>query len=164
MEPQPSGEPRSRRAARVLLIDARDRVLLFRGVDPAHPDQPYWFTPGGGLGTQESAADGAARELAEETGLVMAVESLGEPVHTEVTHFSFNGVDYRQEQDFFLVRVDEWRVDTAGFDAMEADFIDRHHWWSVPELVDTAERFYPLDLVALLRGVGLPVGQEASQC
>src|SRR6266542_2421215 len=33
-----------RRAARVLLVDAADRVLLLRGFDPETPDLRYWFT------------------------------------------------------------------------------------------------------------------------
>jgi 8-oxo-dGTP pyrophosphatase MutT (NUDIX family) len=146
---------RPRRAARVLLVDAQDRVLLFRGTDPARPDEPYWFTPGGGLDTSEMPAAGAARELAEETGLVLTPEELGEPVHREVAHFSYLNVAYRQEQEFFLVRVPAWEVDTSGFDVEEANSIDMNHWWSVSDLSATTERFYPLDLVAVLHGLGI---------
>ena len=51
-----------RQAARVVLLDDRDRVLLFRGFDPADPDRgSWWFTPGGGINPGESleAAAGA---------------------------------------------------------------------------------------------------------
>ena len=45
-----------RRAARVLLVDAADRVLLFAGSDPLRPgDGSWWFTPGGGLDDGEDA-------------------------------------------------------------------------------------------------------------
>ncbi len=139
-----------RRAARVLLVDAAGRVLLLHGRDPGRPDHHYWFTPGGGLEPGESAAEGAVRELAEEIGLGLPVSALGEPVWREVTEFSFDGRWYRQEQEFFLVRVPDWTVDTAGFDEVERASIDGHRWWSPAELAVTAERMYPTDLVAVL--------------
>jgi ADP-ribose pyrophosphatase YjhB (NUDIX family) len=150
-----------RRAARVLLLDAVDRVLLFRGFDPARPSHRYWFTVGGGLEHDEPAAEGAARELAEETGLALAPERLGAPVGREVTEFPFDGRRYRQEQEFFVVRVPAWEVDTAGFNDIERGSIDGHRWWTIEELESTSERYYPLDLPALLRRL---VGEATSPC
>lgn len=147
------GDPIPRRAARVLLIDAADRVLMFRGFDPARPGVRYWFTVGGGLDEGESPAEAAARELFEETGLMVAPHVLGEPVWREVTDFPFDQLWYRQEQEFYLMRVDAWIVSTEGFEQVEQDSIDAHHWWSVDELEATPERFYPTDLPRLLRSV-----------
>ena len=140
-----------RRAARVLLIDGAGRILMFHGFDPARPAHSYWFTVGGGLEPDEPAAAGAARELAEETGLRLTAAELGEPVWREVTEFPFDGRWYRQEQDFFLVQVATWQVDTEGFDAVERDSIDGYRWWTIEELETTADRFYPVDLPGLLR-------------
>ncbi len=42
-------EPTVRPTARVLLFDDQDRVLLFRGLDPAEPDIRFRFPPGGGI-------------------------------------------------------------------------------------------------------------------
>ena len=140
-----------RRAARVVLVDRDDRTLLLRGGDPARPGLRWWFTPGGGLDDGETPAEGAARELFEETGLRVAAADLGEPVWHQVTHFSYNHRQYRQEQEFFLVRVPEWQVDTTGFDPEEQLSIDDHRWWSVAELETTAETIYPEELAGLLR-------------
>jgi ADP-ribose pyrophosphatase YjhB (NUDIX family) len=140
-----------RRAARVLLVDRADRTLLLRGGDPARPGLRWWFTPGGGLDDGELPADGAARELFEETGLRVEPAELGEPILHQVAHFSYDRRQYRQEQDFFLVRVPEWEVDTAGFDAEEKLTIDAHRWWSAAELDATDETIYPEDLADLLR-------------
>jgi len=140
-----------RQAARILLVDAQGRVLLFRGWDPARPERRYWFTPGGGLDPDEAPAVGGARELAEETGLRVTPEELGEPVWREVTEFSFDGRWYRQEQQFFLVRIAAWEVDTTGFDPIERDTIDDHRWWTTDELTRTPEKFYPTDLAEVLR-------------
>ncbi|RGC69997.1 RNA pyrophosphohydrolase [Micromonospora sp. MW-13] len=139
-----------RRAARVLLVDAAGRVLLLAGSDPARPEHRYWFTPGGGLEPGESPAAGAARELAEETGLRLAPAELGEPVWRETIRFPFDGRQYQQEQEFFLVRVPSWQVDTAGFDAVERASVFGHRWWPADELAATTERYYPADLPALL--------------
>jgi 8-oxo-dGTP pyrophosphatase MutT (NUDIX family) len=145
-----------RRAVRILLVSSAERILLFRGWDPAEPSVLYWFTPGGGLDSGEDPAAGAVRELAEETGLRLPPAALGEPVHHEVAEFSFNGVPFRQPQDFYLVRVGEWTVDTSGFDEWENDTIDQHHWWSVEELERTEEIYYPRDLLQLLKRLGIP--------
>ncbi len=140
----------TRRAARILLVDGARRVLMFRGWDPGRPGHRYWFTPGGGLEPGEAPAAGAARELAEETGLRVRPEDLGEPVWQEVVEFPFDGRWYRQTQQFFLLRVPGWRVDTAGFDAVERDTIDGHRWWRADDLARTSERFYPADLPTVL--------------
>ncbi|WP_305782868.1 NUDIX hydrolase [Symbioplanes lichenis] len=139
-----------RRAARVLLVDADDRVLLLHGSDPARPGHFWWFTPGGGLDAGETPAEGAARELFEETGLRVDPAALGSPVHDEVTSFSYDGRDYRQTQEFFLHRVQSWEVDTAGFDADERATITEHRWWTLASLAATDERIFPVDLVPLL--------------
>jgi 8-oxo-dGTP pyrophosphatase MutT (NUDIX family) len=143
--------PTERPAARVLLVDAAGRTLLLRGADPARPGLRWWFTPGGGLEAGESSAQGAARELFEETGLRVDPADLGDPVWHQVTEFSFDNRAYRQEQDFYLLRVDGWRVDTAGFQPYEAATIDAHRWWSADELDATGEVVYPVELPDLLR-------------
>lgn len=140
-----------RRAARVILVDRADRTLLLRGGDPARPHLHWWFTPGGGLDDGETPAQGAARELLEETGLRIDPADLGEPVWHQVTEYSYNNQRYRQEQDFYLVRVPEWQIDTAGFDVEEKLTIDAHRWWSAAELDATDETIFPEDLADLLR-------------
>jgi 8-oxo-dGTP pyrophosphatase MutT (NUDIX family) len=142
-----------RRAARVLLVDDGKRVLMFHGVDPGRPGHAYWFTPGGGLAAGEDPAAGAARELAEETGLRVRPAELGPPIWRETTEFPFDGVWYRQEQQFYLLRVPSWTVDTGGFDEIEQGSIDGHRWWTVDELESTSERFYPGELPGVLREV-----------
>ncbi|WP_245601789.1 NUDIX hydrolase [Hamadaea tsunoensis] len=144
-------QPTPRRAGRVLLVDAQERVLLFQGFDPAVPEVRFWFTPGGGLEPGESPAEGAARELAEETGLRIDPADLGAPVHSDVTEFSFSGTVFRQEQDFYLLRVASWTVDTAGFDEVERRTVQEHRWWSGADLASAEDAYYPPALIDILR-------------
>ena len=53
------------RAARVLLFDPDNRVLLFRGRDP-RAGADFWYLPGGQIEAGESVVAAAAREMAEE--------------------------------------------------------------------------------------------------
>ncbi|GAA5181974.1 NUDIX hydrolase [Rugosimonospora acidiphila] len=145
-------EPIPRRAARVLLLDAQQRLLLFHAFDPGRPDHTYWFTPGGGLDEGETMLEAAARELYEETGLRVDAARIGAPVWRQVTEFPFGGLRYRQDQEFFVVRVDSWQVDTSGFDEVERNSVDGHRWWTLGELAATDQRYYPENLPELLRG------------
>ncbi|MCE1237707.1 MAG: NUDIX domain-containing protein [Hyphomicrobiales bacterium] len=52
---------------RVLVLDPRGRVLLLR-----HTYVPGWYFPGGGVEAGETAAEAAARETVEETGVRLA--------------------------------------------------------------------------------------------
>lgn len=144
-------EPVDRLAARVLLLDRDGRVLLFRGCDPTDPAAgQWWFTPGGGRDAGESERDCAARELHEETGLLVPPASLGDVVHERVTVFPFDGVTYRQQEAFFLVRVDAHEVDTTGFTPLEVASVLGHRWWHPEEIRSTAERVYPEELLDVL--------------
>lgn len=60
----------------VTLVDPRGRVLMQERDEhaPVWPDM--WCFPGGGLEEDEQPVDGAVRELAEETGVVLAPEDL----------------------------------------------------------------------------------------
>jgi 8-oxo-dGTP pyrophosphatase MutT (NUDIX family) len=147
-----------RRAGRVLVIDADYRVLLLHGFDPARPGQPYWITAGGGAKAGESLAEAAARELREETGIIARPAELGEPVWHQVAEFSFDGRQFRQEQDFFLLRVGAPgrppEVSADGLEDEEAAVIDGYRWWTMAELESTSESFYPANLIGLIRGLG----------
>ncbi|GAA2628943.1 hypothetical protein GCM10010399_70800 [Dactylosporangium fulvum] len=141
-------------AARVLLLDPAGRVLLLHGCDPARPSHQYWFTVGGGLEPGETLVEAAIRETFEETGLRVAAADLEGPVRSDVVRFPFDGQWYTQEQSFFVVRTLAFEVDLTHLGEYEIGSIDIGRWWSIDELTATSERYYPEDLVALLREVG----------
>lgn len=147
-----AGGPLVRQAARVILVDEQDRVLLIHGRDPARPDRPtWWITAGGGQDEGESAEDAARREVLEETGIVLG--ELGPVVLRRVVDFEFEGVQVRQHDVFFLVRVHAGEVglDTSGWDDIERRALLELRWWRPEELAVTDDVVYPEGLLELLR-------------
>jgi 8-oxo-dGTP pyrophosphatase MutT (NUDIX family) len=156
MEPIADLEPRSgvRVAARVLLVDPAQRLLLFQGFDPHVPEESFWFTVGGGLEPGEELLAGAQRELREETGLRLPPERMLGPVWLRRVQFIFEGVEYDSDEWFFLTALtDAADVDTAGFTDLENRTVRGHRWWTADDLRRTTETIYPLQLAELLPGL-----------
>lgn len=117
--------PISRPAARVVLIDAKDRCLLFRWKPPN-----VWITLGGGLEASETYEQAALRE---ETGLT-GVE-LGPWVWSRTTVFKWRGVLYEAHEQFYLIRVQEHTVSLDGLDSVEVEEMTEYKWWSTEEIL-----------------------------
>ena len=148
MQPQ---EPTPRQAGRVLVIDPAGRVLLLQGFDPAEPGNLYWITIGGGLDDGEGTAQAALRELWEEAGINATEGELTGPVWQRTTEFSFDGIHYWQEEDYYILRVGEVQVSLANLEEIERATITGYRWWSRRELTATTEAFFPAELPELLR-------------
>lgn len=140
--------PTERRAARVLLVDDERRVLLQNCCDPADRTQTWWNTTGGGIDDGETPEQAAVREVHEETGL--QIGSLGPVVHRRITEFSFGGSDYRQSEDYFLVRTRPFEPAPTGHSDLEMQAVLGMRWWSRDELRTTRERVYPAELADVL--------------
>jgi ADP-ribose pyrophosphatase YjhB (NUDIX family) len=138
-----------RRAARVLLLDPRDRVLLMR-YDDGPRGGHHWTTPGGGLNEGEDYRAAALRELEEETGWD-DVSLLGE-VDRRSFEMDYGGRLVRAQERLYLARTDQAGREIHGVEAMHAaDGIAAWRWWTLAELDSTAEAIWPAHLADLIR-------------
>ncbi len=143
-----------RRGARVILLDPDDRVLMVRGHDVDQPERSWWFTVGGGIDPGETAHEAAVRELFEETGIRLDPAELVGPVVVRSAVFDFLRRPVRQDEEFFLARVDETREpSTDGWTDVERDFVDEVRWWDLDELARVPQEVFPAGLVELVRGL-----------
>jgi len=153
--------PVRRSSARVVVVDASDRVLLLRGGDPKRPGPAVWHTPGGGIDPGETPQRAAQRELAEEVGLELDdAAELGRVMWTRRFQFSFDGVGYDQDEVFYLLRVDQHDVDVSRHTPLERRYLSGYRWFSVDELATFDELVAPPDLGPQLDAVlreGMPL-------
>ena len=145
----------ARDAARVLVIDERERILLIRGQDPSRPEiGTWWYAPGGGLEEGESHKEAASRELWEETGLRVEINS--NPIWKREVEFTFNNVNYLQRELYFLVRTESFDPKPQVLSELEKISLLEPKWWSHPELMTLPDLIYPnairTDFKELLEG------------
>lgn len=143
-----SGEPVVRPTARVLVIDGRDRVLLFEM--HTGDGRVFWCPPGGGLDPGETFEQAARRELSEETGWAYAQVGplIGHRRHVVTWH---DGVTYDCRERWFLARVDALEVDDAGWTEDERLDMGAHRWWTSDELDGADVELTPGDLASRVR-------------
>ena len=151
----------ARSAARVIALRRRPvpAILLVIGHDFSAADRSWGFTPGGGIMAGESPPEGAARELAEETGITVDAASLIGPVADRSSRFSFNLVTCRQDELFYLLHLDGVAgagddLDRSGWTELERQVLDSLRWWPLDELdaaVAAGMTVYPAALPALAR-------------
>jgi 8-oxo-dGTP diphosphatase len=148
-----------RPAARILLLDAADRLLLFRFDPPGRA--PFWCTPGGALDPGESHEEAARRELAEETGIDAEIGP--EVARRETLFTTVEGEEVSADERYFLVRVDAAEVRTDGHSPLERAVMRSWRWFTRAELAAWDETIYPEDLLAMLPAApgaqaGIPSG------
>ncbi len=126
-----------RRAARVVLLDGEDRVLLIRASDPIDPTKgSWWEIPGGGVESGESSDQAAARELHEETGIT-ATDMSGAVWLQHVT-FDFAGYHFDQHERVHIARCAGGEYCPAGLEALEDDAFEGAEWWPLSDLAGLA--------------------------
>jgi 8-oxo-dGTP pyrophosphatase MutT (NUDIX family) len=144
-------EPLVREAARVVLLDDDDRILLVAHA-PA-PGRWVWTAPGGGLRPGEDHHQAAVREMSEELGLDVPV---GPWVWRRRVTFGFRGIWIDQAERWFLARTGRWDPVDAPLDDHG---IDEARWFSVDQLRAGEVALAPAalaDHLELLLREGLP--------
>lgn len=145
-------ELRIRAAARAVVLDPDDRILLVRF---EFPTRTIWATPGGGVEPGEPPEDAIRRELAEETGLV-SVE-IGPLVWTRLHIVPFIGGQWDGQQEVYhLVRTPSFTPKPQhSWEQLNAEYVFELRWWALAELRSAEETFAPRRLPELVRDLVL---------
>ncbi|MER5550020.1 NUDIX domain-containing protein [Streptomyces sp. NPDC002589] len=136
--------PPLRKAARVIVLDADQRVLLLRYDE----NDGFWATPGGSLERGEDYSTAALRELHEELGIAKENVRLSAQL-AERSHDHRVGRCYvRQVERYFVTHLPPCDIDPAS--APQTDNIRAHRWWTLDELRSAQETVYPIELAELI--------------
>ena len=150
--PGPPDRSVTRVSAYALCVDA-DRLLLCRIAPGPWTAVGRWTLPGGGLDFGEMPADGALRELAEETGLIGEVEGLADVFSWSARwQHPTDGAD----EAFHAIQV-VYRVRIAGGELRDEPdgSTDRAAWFDLDELAALPLVRLAWDGVRLVFGVEL---------
>lgn len=143
--------PRTPRpAARILLLDAEGRLLLFR-FTPEDGRAPFWCTPGGAVDPGESYEDAARRELYEETGII--ADPGPQVLRREVDFLTLEHVEVTADERYFLVRTDAREIDTAAHTELEQRVMQQWRWVAPRDLASLGEQYFPEDLATIMEQV-----------
>lgn len=134
--------PLRRQAARLLLLDPQERILLVR--HRPGEGRAVWTAPGGGLAPGEDHAAAARREAREELGIELAP---GPVVWTRRTLLAFRGAWLDQDERWLLTHA------PAGLvlpDRTPDPATDLVRWWTLDALTATDDQLAPAQLAVHL--------------
>lgn len=138
-----------REAARALVLDPDDRLLLVRFVH-LETGEEFWTTPGGGLDPGEELKEGLRRELREETGF--EDPEIGPVIWTRREVFEWAGQTLDQRERIVLVRGPSFEPEPQlSGEQLAAEGVYEVRWWTPAELEDSNAIFYPTRLAFFLR-------------
>ena len=141
-----------RSCVRVVLQDRGGRILLFRSRLASRSPRDWWELPGGGIEPGESYQQAAARELAEETGLVVRPDQVEPPRWRRISTWTARGIRRLQHEVVVPVRLgaDRPLITDGGRTPDEREEYVEARWWAVADVLASSERFYPGLLPELL--------------
>jgi 8-oxo-dGTP pyrophosphatase MutT (NUDIX family) len=143
-------ELRIRRAARAVVLDPDDRILLVSFEGPEHT---IWLTTGGGIDEGETDEEAVRRELWEEAGLTGF--ELGPLIWMRTHEIPLAGGRWDgQSERYYLVRVQAFDpAPNLTWEQLREEGMTGVRWWTLDELEAAETLFAPRRLPALLRSL-----------
>jgi len=138
-----------RRAARVVVLDPSDRILLINASDPVRRNGPgWWEIPGGGMDPGERTEETVRRELWEEAGISDA--QIGPCVWVQAVEFTFAGWRFEQDEWVHVARCDGSSQGPMGLESLEVLAFGEQRWWTVEQLIEVHPRTIPYRMAEFL--------------
>ena len=138
-----------RQAGRVVVV-AQGQMLLVAGHDFSDATHRWLFTPGGGIEAGESPAQAAARELAEETGIIVDPGALTLLGYRQAL-FEFRALTCLANETFYYLHLDHKpQLNQERWTTNERSLLDGLNWYSphnLRQLSQAGLAIYPPELV-----------------
>lgn len=133
---------RGREAARIVVLDPEDRILLINAIDPRDATKgDWWEIPGGGMDPGEASASCAARELREEAGILDA--EVGPVIWTQHVSYDFAGMHFEQDEYVHLARWAGGEQHPPELEFFEALAFRGMAWWTCDDLLASDVKTLP---------------------
>jgi 8-oxo-dGTP pyrophosphatase MutT (NUDIX family) len=145
-----------RQSVKVLLLNPKNQLLLMHVDDPKTRSSDgkyhgsFWAPIGGGIKFPETAQQAAVREVFEETGIQLKDRELGPMVWYGEFDLILDAKMTHIKQFYFVARTKQTETSLSNLTQSEKKTVKKLHWFSLKELQESDEVFFPVVLLDFL--------------